>query len=253
MMKSLHPPLYAMNEDSTPTNKPPLLSYVTFRNFIEGIKKSGIVPSRIDKTLMDGQSGSVQSYLLSALKFFGLTASNGTPTEDLEALLKAEGDERKDLLKKLFVRSYGPMLDGLDLERATLGMLNEKFSKQGFSGDSLRKCHSFFAMAADDAGVPLSPQLKVSPPRNGGTTGGPRKPRKKPSGKPVEAGDVDEFADDPDAGGGGGGETHQVATLLLDREGKRVVRLKAPATITKTELTRVQQWLSFQLIVEDAS
>ena len=235
-----------MNEEPTP-NKPPLLSYVTFKNFIESLRKTGMVPSRIDKTLMDGQSGSTQSYLLSALKFFGLTLSNGTPTAELDALLKSEGEQRKEILKRLFTKGYGPILGDLDLGRATLGMLNEKFGLQGFTGDSIRKCHTFFAMAAEDAGVPISPQLKVSPARNP-AGGGARKNRKKPNGKPIA--DVhDEFAHDPEKENGGH-ETTQVATLLLDKDGKRAVRLKAPATITSAELDRIQKWLSFQLIVE---
>jgi hypothetical protein len=52
-------------------------------------------------------------------------------------------------------------------------------------------------------------------------------------------------------GTGGGNETSQTVTLLLDREGKRTVKLKAPATIKPAELDRIQKWLAVQFIVEE--
>jgi hypothetical protein len=39
--------------------------------------------------------------------------------------------------------------------------------------------------------------------------------------------------------------------MLLTADGSRAVKLQAPATITTAELKRIQQWLSFQLIVDD--
>jgi hypothetical protein len=226
------------------TNKPPYLAYTTFKNFITGLNKNGIVPSRIDKTLMLGQSGSTQSYLLASLRFFGLIDDNNTPADELQELAGSEGEERKKIWKRIFDKAYGPIIGDLDLPRATLGMLHEKFASQDLTGETVRKCHSFYGAAAEDAGIALPPQLKA----NTRGSGAPRKARKKSSGRPAADETPDEFGEDEP---NGGGESSQLATLLLDREGKRSVKVKAPATITTAELDRIQKWLSFQLIVED--
>jgi hypothetical protein len=234
-----------MKDDNT--SKSPYLAYTTFKNFITSLNKNGIIPSRIDKTLMLGQSGSTQSYLLSTLRFFGLIDENNTPTDDLQQLVGSEGDERKKIWKQIFDRAYSPIIGELDLPRATLGMLHERFASQGLTGATVRKCHSFYAAAAEDAGIALPPQLKAN-----ARGSGSRKGRKKAAGSRSAVGEEpeDEFGD-TEGNGGGGNEASQLATLLLDREGKRSVKVKAPAMITKAELERIQKWLSFQLIVED--
>lgn len=232
-----------MSEDSQ--SKPPYLPYPTFKNVVSNLNKNGIIPARIDKTVLAGQSGGMQSYLWSALRFFGLIDEGKAPTDDLKALVRAEGEERKRIWKEIFDRAFGPIIGDLDLPTATLGMLHEKFSEQGLTGETVRKCHSFYAAAAEDAGIALPPQLKANTRPNG-----PRKARRKlPKGSSGAAEPEDEFAEDNDDGGGT--EASQLATLLLDREGKRLVKVRAPATITKAELERLQQWLSFQLIVEE--
>jgi hypothetical protein len=125
-------------------------------------------------------------------------------------------------------------------------MLHEKFAEQDLTGETIRKCHSFYAAAAEDAGIDLPPQLKANTRQRG-----PRKIRRKSNkatpGTPPE----DEFTPDGDPNGGDDKDPIQISSLLLDKEGKRSVKLKAPATVTKSELERIKNWLSFQLIVED--
>jgi len=233
-----------MNEE--PKNKPPYLPYTTFKNVIGNLNKNGIVPARIDKTVLAGQSGGMQSYIWAGLRFFGLMDENKAPTDDLKRLVRAEGDERKQIWREIFDRAYGPIIGDLELASATLGMLQDQFAAQGLSADTVRKCHSFYAAAADDAGVELPPQLKAN--ARGGGGGGPRKARKKSlGGKPSDP-PPDEFAEPP--GGNTPQAPSQVVTLLLDKEG-RSVKLKGPATITSAELERIQQWLKFQFIVEE--
>jgi hypothetical protein len=188
----------------------------------------------------------MQSYIWSALRFFGLIDEGKAPTDDLKALAKAEGEERKRIWKEIFDRAFDPIIGDLDLPTATLGMLHEKFADQGLTGETVRKCHSFYAAAAEDAGIVLPPQLK---PNTRGGSAGPRKARKKTAAGKAAGEPEDDFAS-PEPGDGDG-EPSQMATLLLDREGKRLVKIKAPSTITKAELDRLQQWLSFQLIVEE--
>jgi hypothetical protein len=225
--------------------KPPYLPYTTFKNVIGNLNKNGIIPARIDKTVLAGQSGGTQSYLWSALRFFGLIDDGKAPTENLKALVNAEGEERKKIWREIFDNAYDPIIGNLDLPTATLGMLHEKFSDQGLNGETVRKCHSFYAAGAEDAGITLPPQLKANT-----RPSGPRKPRKK-SNKPGGGTEPDdEFADESE-NGGDNQETSQKATLLLDRTGKRSFKFKAPPTITSAELERIQQWLKFQFIVEE--
>jgi len=219
--------------------KPPYLSFVTFKNFIEGLK-SGVIPSRIDKSLMVGQSGTNQSYLMSALRFFSLIAGEGEPQPDLEVLVHGQEAEQKALWKRMFLDSYAPIVGDLDLERATVGQLHEKFSALNLNGETVRKCHSFFSAAAEEASVPLASHLKVVTRKSG--TSGVRKSRK-PRVAPKPDSDAPPIV--PQVAG------HTHATLPLSSDNARFVKLTAPATVTSVELNRIQQWLSFQLIVED--
>jgi hypothetical protein len=227
-------------------NKPPYLPYTTFKNVITNLNKNGITPARIDKTVLAGQSGGMQSWLWAALRFFDLMDKDKAPTPELKSLVQAEGEDRTKIWRRVFDRAYQPIIGDLDLRTATLGMLHEKFADQGLTGETVRKCHSFYAAAAADAGIVLPPQLKAN-----ARPSGPRKARKK-SGKAVTGTESeDEFTSEGETNGGNGKEPAQVSSLLLDKEGRRSVKLKAPATITKSELERIKNWLSFQLIVED--
>jgi hypothetical protein len=227
--------------------KPPYLPYTTFKNVIGNLNKNGIIPARIDKTVLAGQSGGMQSYIWAALRFFDLIDDSKAPTEDLKTLARAEGEERKKIWRQIFDRAYGPIIGDLDLASATLGMLQDQFAAQDLTGETVRKCHSFYAAAAEDAGLALPPQLKSNT-----RPSGPRKPRKKTakSGGDPDEPDADEFGDPP-PNGNGEKEPTQVYSLLLDREGKREVKFKAPTALTKAELERIKSWLSFQVIVEE--
>jgi hypothetical protein len=231
-----------MSEDNSKGSIPPYLSFTTFRNFIEGMRE-GVIPSRIDKTMMVGQSGGTQSYLLSGLKFFDLIDDAGTPTAALEPLVKSAGTDWPKTWKPIFEKHYKSILDGLDLSRATVGQLHEKFAALGLTGETVRKCHSFFAAAADAAGIALSPHLKPNVRSGSGT----RKPRKARAATPkVEEEDArgqEHAAPAP--------EGHRKAVLPLTNDSSRVFKVEAPATVTTSELKRIQAWLGFQLIVED--
>jgi len=233
-----------MNEE-TDKKQPPYLSYTTLKNFLASLK-NGVIPARIDKSLMAGQSGATQSYLMSALRFFDLLEGNDAPTGELKALITRDGEERKKVWRPIFERGYKPILGELDLSTATVGMLNERFAAQGLASETVKKVHSFFAAAAEDAGAPLSAQLKPNT-RGGGARKGKR--RSKQPGTPENI--TDDFSDSDQNGSGGKTPPSQIATLLLDGAGTRSVKLKAPPTISQAELERIQQWLKFQFIVEE--
>src|SRR6266436_7212435 len=228
-----------MNDE--PKNKPPYLPYTTFKNVVTNLNKNGIIPARIDKTVLAGQSGGMQSWLWAALRFFDLIDEGKAPTEELKSLVRAEGDERKKIWRRIFDRSYQPIIGNLDLATVTLGMLHEKFAAQDLAGETVRKCHSFYAAAAEDAGIALPPQLKANT-----RLRGPRKARKKSGKAATGTESEDEFASEGEMNGGNDKEKTQIYTLPL--ENNRSVKLKAPTTVTKSELERIKNWMSFQLI-----
>ena len=222
------------------TKPPPYLSFTTFRNFLATLK-NGAITARIDKTLMLGQSGATQSYLMSSLRFFDLIDSTGAPKPELKALVTSEGDQRQKIWKPIFEKGYEPIIGNLNLETATVGMLHEKFSDQGLAGETVKKCHSFFAAAAKEAGIALAPQLEPN------TRGSGRRTRRKAPSMPRKR----EEGQESDTNNDAGAKDSQIATLRLDGSGTRSFKITAPSTVSKSELERIQKWLSFQLIVSD--
>jgi hypothetical protein len=227
--------------------RPPYVAYATFKNFL-GSLKAGAIPSRIDRSLMPGMAGSVQSYVMYALRFFGLIDDKDAPTDKLEALVASEGEARKELWKELFAKAYAPIIGELDLTRATSAMLNEKFLANGVAGETARKAYSFFTAWAQEAEIPMAESIRKARVPSGGGGSNRKARRKAKGGEPAGDDDEDEFGEKKNE------STEAVlakpAVLLLDGEGKRLVRFQAPATVSKAELSRIQQWLKFQLIVE---
>jgi len=158
-----------------PNIKPPYVGYTTFKNFIGSVKE--LIPARIDPThpFMQGQSGSAQSFLMVALRFFGLIDGK-IPTPELKRLAQSEGDQRKEIWKAMFVKAYAPIIEGIDLTNATAGMLHEKFREQGLTGETVNKCFSFFVAGAEEAGIPIAKHL--APGVKTGGNGSSRKTRK---------------------------------------------------------------------------
>jgi hypothetical protein len=140
---------------------PPYLSYRTFRSFIDSVSVGG-VPNRIDRSMMASMSGSNQALLVSAIRYLGLASEKGVSTPELESLVNAEGKERQEIWRRILSRAYSSFFNSrINLERATTKELSEVFAKQGVSStDTIRKCVTFFSLAAKDAGLKLSPHIK---------------------------------------------------------------------------------------------
>ena len=100
-------------------------------------------------------SGSSGSQLMTALKVLGLIDAAGRPQKELERLVFAEGEERREVLGNVLRRFYGPVFE-LDLTRATRGQFHEAFRRFGAREGVLTKCEAFFIRAARDAGIELS-------------------------------------------------------------------------------------------------
>lgn len=140
---------------------PPYLPYKTFSNTLAGWLVA--LPGRIDRSVLSSYSGAMQGWVLATLRYFSLIDADGHPVERLQQLVSAEGEERQKLLRVLVDEGY-PFLfsHGFDLSTGTAAQLDEKFKDAGANGDTVRRCVAFFMGLAKDAGVPLSPYLKVT-------------------------------------------------------------------------------------------
>jgi len=139
---------------------PPYVAYRTFENFLAELKARGL-PSRIDRSILSHKSGTVQSQLLLCFQYLDLLTSSGRPTEKLRALLATEGRARKNLLREILRSAYPFIFDvQVDLSSATQNQMEELFRQTGASGETVRRCISFFLTAARNAGIPFSSYLR---------------------------------------------------------------------------------------------
>ena len=95
---------------------------------------------------------------MTALKVLLLVDSEGHPSEELEELVHAEGDDRRALLRRILERFYTPVFE-LDLPRASRGQFHEAFRSFGTKEGVLTKCEAFFIRAAQAAGIELSRRI----------------------------------------------------------------------------------------------
>jgi hypothetical protein len=119
------------------------------------------IPERIDKTVWGPRfSGSSGTQLMTALKVLGLVDAEGHPSHELEDLVHGEGDDRRELLRRILERFYVPVFE-LDLARASKGQFHEAFRSFGTKEGVLTKCEAFFIRAAQAAGIELSKRILV--------------------------------------------------------------------------------------------
>ena len=164
-------------EDRTRAFSPPYLPWKTFFNFLEKLADEG-APDRIDRSFLKSMDGQTQSYLMAALKGFGLMTDEGRVEEGLGSLVSR--DTRQQAVRQLLQRHYGQMV-GLPTN-ATQAQLDETFRPYQLGADAMRKAQTFYLRAASYAELPLSPHFKnpASAPGEGGArTGKPRAPRKR--------------------------------------------------------------------------
>jgi hypothetical protein len=170
----------------------PYISYLTFANCLDWLSAEG-VPARLDRSIWSKRySGSVGPQLLLALRFLGLLRDE-EPTPQLEELVEASADKRKELLVGIFRRSY----DGVNfdlLNKATPNMVSEWVGTHGVAGETLRKAVSFLINGLKAVEFPLSPAL-VRAARNRPSVGGSGTSRTKGKGaKPPKGGGKEEPA-----------------------------------------------------------
>jgi hypothetical protein len=181
-----------MADEKKSATRPPYVSYRTFRDFVASLRVA--VPGAIERAQLKTFSGAVQTQLLHSLRYFGLIADDGTVLPNLEKLAMAEGAERQKLLQQMLRGFYPYLFSGkINLHNATTGQLQTALENEGVGGDTVRKCAAFFIAAAKDAGITLSPFLKV--PRKAKTKNGIKR---RPS-KAEPDGDEEDQSDDTSA------------------------------------------------------
>jgi hypothetical protein len=155
---------------------PPVVAFRTLKNFWRSLSQG--IPSHVDRSVMPSQSGAGQTQIIHALRYLGLVRSDGSPTSSLTLLVKADGTEFQKALRDVLTEAY-PFLANkqIDLTHTTMQQLEGEFKKLGASGDTIRKCITFFIPAAKEAGIPLSPFITKGGPRRAPAVGKPRKQR----------------------------------------------------------------------------
>jgi hypothetical protein len=173
-----------MSTDSDEGSVPPYGSYKAFKTLLRMIAPA--IPSRIDKHVMPTFSGATQNQVIQALRYLRLTNEIGAPTEKLYGLVKVldKPDEFSESMFSLLDDAYSFITD-FDHTTGTDGQLNEAFVKVA-SGDTARKCRSFYLAAMKDAGALLSPYIK-EPGRRGPAPGSRRGRSSKDKGQPYNA------------------------------------------------------------------
>lgn len=149
--------------------KPPYASYRSFSSLMNELREHEVMPAAIDRSLLSRRSGSEQSALIAALKWFKLIDEVGIPTKLLEDFIAADEDAAKAMLKDMVVTAYGQITDGtFNLRGATTSLLADQFRQYDIGGSTLAKSVTFFLSAAKDAGVVVSPHAKAPPIVGGG-------------------------------------------------------------------------------------
>ena len=164
-------------EPTTEQKLPMYASYATFVTFLDWIGQMQAMPSQIDRSLWEGKfSGSSGAQLISGLRFLGLL-NDDRPTQELEALAKADKEARRVLFKEMLARAYGPAIIS-ELPRMTPRMLDDALRALGSTDATHRKAVSFFVNTAKntDIALPMAIQKKarvrtVATRRNGTAAG----------------------------------------------------------------------------------
>ena len=137
---------------------PPYVSFKTFLGFLEWLEGI-VIPNRLDRSFWGERlSGASGTQLMSALRFLDLIDINNRPRSRLEDLANNPG-KRKAILREHLPKCYASALRDLNLDRASLGELEERFRTYSIDGDTLRKALAFFINAYDYSNIPLSPHL----------------------------------------------------------------------------------------------
>lgn len=149
------------NHTNSSARKPPVLPFKTLENYID-LLRDKTLPSHIDRSVLPTtMSGGKQVYLIATLKSLELISEEGVPSEIFHRLVSVEKNERAEIWRKILYKTYDFILNDTDIERTTTKIVVEKFRQQGMTGDTIRKAQTFFMHLAKEAGVKVSPHIKL--------------------------------------------------------------------------------------------
>jgi hypothetical protein len=132
---------------------PPYLPYKTFVSSFARLADG--IPPKIDRQVWKNQTGSIQSQIFAAYRFFELLSPEGIPTKRLEQLVNAGDDFAKEFAP-IFRQHYVEILKH-PLSTMTQRMLSEEFDAAfGAEGETKKKAIRFFLQAAKESGLTLS-------------------------------------------------------------------------------------------------
>lgn len=137
---------------------PPYVSFKTFLGFLEWLENV-VIPNRLDRSFWGERlSGASGTQLMTALRFLDLVDANNRPRPKLEELAKNAG-RRRAILREHLPKCYASALRDINLDRASLGELEERFRTYSIDGETLRKSLAFFINAYDYSNITLSPHI----------------------------------------------------------------------------------------------
>lgn len=138
---------------------PPYLPFKTFQSAVQNLRTHGL-PSKLDRTAWNTQSGGIQKQIIAALKFLGLIDDSETTQPSLKRLVDVpeNSGEEKAVISSLLKEHY-PNLFNLDLKAATLGQIQEAIESMGVTGATRDRAARFFMKAAHFSGIELSSRL----------------------------------------------------------------------------------------------
>ncbi len=136
---------------------PPYLPYRTFLSSLDKLAEG--VPPRIDRGIWKNQTGSIQSLIMGAYRFFELIDDQGKPTKKLHDLV-AHRDKPNEYVKAILEEKYAEVIKH-NLSTMTENLINEYFEDAfGVEGETKRKSITFFLQAAKAVGISLSTFLQ---------------------------------------------------------------------------------------------
>lgn len=136
---------------------PPILPYRTFLSSLDRLSEG--IPPKIDRGIWKNQTGSVQSLIMGAYRFFGLIDAENKPTQKLRELV-SNREKPNDQVKALLEDKYAAIIKH-NLANMTIALIEEYFADAfDVQGDTRRKSITFFLQAAKAVGMQLSTFLQ---------------------------------------------------------------------------------------------
>jgi len=144
-----------MDEESSEETKPPYLPFQTFLNYLGELGSKPLAP-KIDRSMMKNKSGSDQSSLIGALKFFSFIDDDQVVLDTLREFVPMSEDDRKVALTARLHDLYPEAFKVSDQHGSEKALLDCFEQAYGYTGDTRRKAVTFFLHASRWCGIQMS-------------------------------------------------------------------------------------------------